>query len=572
MNKHEVSRVLAEIAMLLQIKGENQFKIRAYENAARAMDMLAEDLGLLIREQRLNEVKGIGHTLAAQITELYTTGQLAYYEELRQSLPAGLFEMLRVPGLGPKKVKALYDTLGISNIGELAYACVENRLLDLPGFGAKTQEKILQGIELMKQYQGQFLFPAALPQALELLKLLQAHPAVIQGAVCGSLRRCKEIVKDIDLLVSTADSTAVASHIATLPQVQKVVAQGDTKVTINLASGINADLRMVKEHEYPYALHHFTGSKEHNTAMRHRAKGMGYKINEYGLYHEENPIACENETAFFQALGLQYIPPELREDHGEIAAAERGELPTLVDFSDIKGVFHIHSVYSDGSASLLELAEAARARGYQYLGIADHSRTAAYARGLREDAVRRQWEEIERLNERWRDFRIFKGIESDILTDGSLDYPAEILAGFDFIIASVHSHFRMNEQDMTRRLVRAMENPYTTMLGHPTGRLLLARAGYPVKMEEIIETAARTQTLIEINASPYRLDLDWHWCRRAKERGVMLSINPDAHAVEELDNVVFGLNTARKGWLTAADVLNAHALAEVKQRLRKKRS
>jgi len=570
MNKHEVSRVLAEIAMLLQIKGENQFKIRAYENAARAMDMLDEDLGLLIGEQRLNKVKGIGQTLAAQIAELHTTGQLAYYEELRRSLPAGLFEMLRVPGLGPKKVKALYDSLGISNIGELAYACVENRLLELPGFGAKTQEKILQGIEFMKQYQGQFLFPAALPQALALLKLLEAHPAVIQGAVCGSLRRCKEIVKDIDLLVSTADGAAVAAYVATLPQVEKVLAQGDTKITVNLASGISADLRLVKEQEYPYALHHFTGSKEHNTAMRHRAKGMGYKINEYGLYHADQPIACEHETAFFQALGLQYIPPELREDLGEIAAAERGELPVLVDFSDIKGVFHIHSVYSDGSAGLLELAEAARARGYQYMGIADHSRTAAYARGLREDAVRRQWAEIERLNERWTDFRIFKGIESDILPDGSLDYPADILAGFDFVIASVHSHFRMSEQDMTRRLVRAMENPHTTMLGHPTGRLLLARAGYPVNLEEIIAAAAGTGTMVEINASPYRLDLDWRWCRRAKERGVMLSINPDAHAVEELDNVIFGLNTARKGWLTAADIINTRPLAETARLLQKK--
>lgn len=563
--------MLEEIAVLLHIKGENQFKIRAYENAARAMDMLEGDVATLVSEQRLNAVKGIGSTLAAQIGELVTTGRMGYYEELRQSVPAGLFDLLRIPGLGPKKVRAVYEQLGITTIGELAYACIENRLLDLPGFGKKTQDKILQGIEFIKQHHGHYLFPDVWPRAGELLEMLRQHPAVVRGAVCGSLRRCKEIIKDIDVLVSSDNAAAVAEYFASLPVVQQVTGKGDAKVSVTLASGINADLRIVSDSAYPYALHHFTGSKEHNTAMRQRAKGLGYKINEYGLYKDDVLIPCADEEAFFLALGLQYIPPELREDQGEISAAEQGDIPRLVEMADIKGTFHIHTTYSDGSATLLEMAEAARSRGYRYLGIADHSRSAAYARGLKEHTLREQLAEIDELNGRWTDFRLFKGIESDILSDGTLDYPEEILRLFDFVVASVHSHFHMTEQDMTRRLVRAMENPYVTMLGHPTGRLLLAREGYSVDMEEIISTASRTRTIIEINASPYRLDLDWRWGKTARERGVLMSINPDAHAVDELDNMVFGLNTARKGWLTAADVLNTRALPEVEQLLKSKR-
>lgn len=570
-NKHDVGRILEEIAVLLQIKGENQFKIRAYENAARAIEMADEDLAVLINEQRLHGIKGIGNTLAAQITELVQTGELAYYEELRQSVPPGLFDLLKIPGLGPKKVKALYANLGIATIGELEYACIENRLLDLPGFGQKTQEKILQGIEFIKQYQGQFLFADINPRAGQILDKLRKCPAVLRAELCGSIRRRKEIIKDIDILVSSDDGTVVADYFTMLPETKSVLGKGPTKVSITLTAGINADLRIVSDQEFPYALHHFTGSKEHNTAMRHRAKEMGYKINEYGLFKGDTLIPCKDEQEFFQVLGLQYIPPELREDRGELAAAEQRRIPQLIEASDIKGIFHAHTVYSDGSATLLELAEAARARGYQYIGITDHSRSAAYARGLKTETLHSQWAEIERLNQRWTDFRIFKGIESDILSDGSLDYPEEILSQFDFIIASVHSQFRMSESEMTQRLIRALENPYVTMLGHPTGRLLLAREGYPVNMAAIIERAAQTHTIIEINANPYRLDLDWRWCKPAQERGVLLSINPDAHAVEELDNVAFGVNAARKGWLTAADVANTRSLAEVEQILRKKR-
>jgi DNA polymerase (family X) len=571
MDKHEVAQVLENISILMQIKGENLFKIRAYENAARTIGMLDESLAALVQEDKLKEVKGIGNTLAGQIAELVTTGCLEFYEELRRSVPPGLFDLLKIPGLGPKKVKALFDNVSISTIGELEYACIENRLLDLPGFGKKTQDKILQGITYIKQYQGQFLISDILPVAERLIESLRKHPAVIRAELGGSLRRKKEVIRDIDILVSSAHPQTVAEFFVGLPGVAAVIGQGETKVSVTLAAGMNVDLRVVTDVQFPYGLHHFTGSKEHNTAMRHRAKEMGYKINEYGLFKGESLIPCRDEKEFFAALGLQFIPPELREDHGEIAAAEQGQLPALVELSDLKGIFHIHTVYSDGSATLLDMAEAARARGYQYIGITDHSRSAAYARGLKEETLQQQLLEIDMLNQHWQDFRILKGIESDILVDGVLDYSDDILRQFDFVIASVHSHFRMAETEMTNRIVKAMENPYVTMLGHPTGRLLLAREGYPLNMTAIIEAAARTKTFIEINASPYRLDLDWRWCKYAKEKGVMLSINPDAHAIEELDAVRYGVGIARKGWLTAEDVANTRSLPEIDHILKRKR-
>jgi len=571
MDKHQIAQILEDIGLLLQIKGENPFKIRAYENAARIIELLDEDIVVLIQEHQLKNIKGIGSTLAAQISELVTTGQLEYYEELRRLIPPGIFEMLRIPGLGPKKVKALYDHLHISTVGELEYACRENRLLDLPGFGAKTQQKILQGIEYLKQFNGRFLISDILPYAEKVLVALRKHPDVLRGELGGSLRRHKEVVKDIDVLVSSNSAASVAEYFVSLPMVKTVLAQGETKVSVTLQTGINVDLRMVADEEFPYALHHFTGSKEHNTSMRQRAKEMGFKINEYGLFRGDQLVACKDEESFFQALGLQYIPPELRENNGEIEAAEHNQIPVLVKEMDLKGIFHVHTVYSDGSATISDMAQSAQARGYQYLGIADHSRAATYARGLKEETLERQLAEIDELNQRWTDFRILKGTESDILTDGELDYPEHILRQFDFVIASVHSHFQMSEQAMTQRIIRAMENPYVTMLGHPTGRLLLSREGYPLNLREIILAAARTKTIIEINANPYRLDLDWRWCKYAKEQGVLLSINPDAHAIPELDYTSYGIGIARKGWLTAEDILNTRSLTELEPLLKRKR-
>lgn len=566
-----MARVLEDIAALLEIQGENVFKIRAYQNAARAVEML-DDLEERVRTGRLSEVKGIGQAIEAKITTLVTTGRLPYYEELKKAVPPGVVELMRIPGLGPKKARLLHAQLGINTIGELEYACRENRLIALPGFGAKTQARILEGITFLKQFQGQFRLTDVLPTAVALVAQLQDHPAVTQASLAGSIRRYKEVVHDIDLVAEAADPAAVAAWFAARPEVAAVTGQGETKVAVTLHSGVNVDLRIVREGEFPYALHHFTGSKEHNTALRHWARQGGIKINEYGLFRPEGErIICRQEKDIYQALGLAYIPPELREDMGEIDAAARGDLPVLVELADVRGVFHCHTTASDGSASLAEMAAAARQAGYQYLGVSDHSQTAAYAHGLKPAAVQDQWREIEKLNAAWPDFTILKGIESDILPDGSLDYPDDMLAQFDFVIASVHSHFRLDRQAMTARLVRAMSNRYVTMLGHPTGRILLARDGYAVDMDEVIRAAAATGTFIEINANPYRLDLDWRLCRSARGAGVLLSINPDAHSPAELSYVAYGVAVARKGWLTAADIINTRNIAEVRRLLRRKR-
>lgn len=570
MDKYEVARVLEDIATLLEIQGENVFKIRAYQNAARAVEML-DDLEERVRTGRLGEVKGIGQAIEAKITTLVTTGDLPYYQELKKAVPAGVVELLRIPGLGPKKARLLNDRLGINTIGELEYACRENRLVSLPGFGVKTQERILAGIEFLKKFQGQFLLADVLPTALALVKELEAHPAVRQAAVAGSIRRYKEVVHDIDLVAEASDPAAVAAWFAARPEVAAVQGQGDTKVAVTLHSGVNVDLRLVAAGEFPYAWHHFTGSKEHNTALRHRARQRDIKVNEYGLFRrDESRIVCRDERAIYQALGLAFIPPELREDTGEIEAAAAGNLPSLMTLSDIRGIFHCHTTASDGSAGLMEMAAAARQAGYHYLGVSDHSQTAAYAHGLKTADVKAQWREIERLNAAATDFVILKGIESDILPDGSLDYPDELLGQFDFVIASVHSAFRLDQQAMTARVVKAMTNRYVTMLGHPTGRILLARDGYAIDMDEVIRAAAATGTVIEINANPYRLDLDWRLCRPARDAGVLLSINPDAHSPAELNYVAYGVAVARKGWLTTADVINTRDATAVRRLLRRK--
>lgn len=571
MDKHEVARVLENIATLLEIQGENVFKIRAYQNAARAVEML-DDLEERVRTGRLGEVKGIGPALEAKIATLVTTGNMPYYEALKKAVPAGVVELMRIPGLGPKKARLLHDRLGINTIGELEYACRENRLVTLPGFGAKTQERILAGVEFLKKFQGQFRLADVLPTAAVLAKELQAHPAVSRASVAGSIRRYKEVVHDIDLVAEASDPAAVAAWFAARPEVATVNGQGDTKVAVTLHSGVNVDLRIVAAGEFSCGLHHFTGSKEHNTALRHRARQRGIKINEYGLFRADaSRIVCQEEEDIYQALGLAYIPPELREDMGEIEAAAAGKLPVLVQLPDIQGIFHCHTTASDGSASLAEMAAAARQAGYRYLGVADHSQTAAYAHGLKPADVEAQWREIERLNSSGMDFTIFRGIESDILPDGSLDYPDDFLAQFDFVIASVHSAFRLDRQAMTTRIVKAMSNRYVTMLGHPAGRILLARDGYTVDMDEVIRAAAATGTFIEINANPYRLDLDWRLCRPAREAGVLMSINPDAHSPAELSYVAYGVAVARKGWLTAADIVNTRDATTVRRLLRRKR-
>jgi DNA polymerase (family 10) len=556
----------------LELTGENPFKVHAYPNAARALLAVPGELGEIIASTGLKGIKGIGEGMCARILEIHETGALAEYDEVRAQVPDGLIEMLRIPGIGPKKVKAVHDSLGITTVGELEYACHENRLVDLPGFGAKTQEKILDGIAFIKKHAGRFLWSFASEEADKVIGPIRELPSVVRAEIAGSIRRRKETAKDIDILAASDNPEEVMDAFVKLPDVDTVTAKGDTKSSVVLVSGIAVDIRVVSDTEYPYALHHFTGSKEHNTAMRSRSKKLGLKMNEYGLFREpgDKLVKCADEEGLFGALGLGFIPPELREDMGEIEAAENHTLPKLVEDADIRGVFHVHSRYSDGVDEIAEIAEEAVRLGYEYVGLADHSPTAAYAGGLDADGLKAQQKDIDKVNKKYakKGFRILKGAEVDILPDGSLDYDAEILSGLDFTVCSIHSRFNMTMDEATNRTVRAIEDPHCTMIGHPTGRLLLAREGYPIDMRKVIEACAANRVAVELNAHPIRLDIDWREMRYAKELGVRICINPDAHRLEGLRDVRYGVGIARKGWLEAGDVLNTMGLDEVLEYLK----
>ena len=554
MNRKEVAVILEEIALLLELSGENPFKARSYENVARQILQSAEDVTDLVKAKRLRELKGVGEAIEQKITELVTTGQLKYYQELRAKFPESLFDLFKIPGLGPKRIKTLYEDLSIKTLGELEYACVENRLVSLKGFGPKMQQKVLDGLAFAKRHQGLFLVDTALEAAYAIRDHVRTGKSVSRVEIAGSLRRRKEVVKDIDVLASGSKPDAIMTRFAEAPGVEAVTNRGETKSSVVLSSGIAVDLRVVSNEQFPYALAHFTGSKEHNVAMRQRAKERKMKLNEYGLFKgEDRLIPCEDETAIFAALDLPFIAPELREDMGEF---EADSLPDLVTRDDLIGVMHCHSTYSDGRSSIEEMAAAARDLGYAYIGFADHSQTAAYAGGLTPADVAKQHKEMAAIAEKLDGIRILKGIESDILGDGSLDYDEKTLKRFDFVIASVHSRLNMPESEATKRLIGAIRNPFTTILGHPTGRLLLSREGYPLDMDAVFDACAKHRVAIEINANPHRLDLDWRHIRKAKERGIKFCIGPDAHSVEGLADVDFGLGIARKGWLEKKDLLN----------------
>jgi DNA polymerase (family X) len=566
--KEAVIKILEEIAILLELTGENPFKSRAYQNAARNLEKLDTDFNELVKRDKLSEIEGIGEAINKKIKELVETGGLNYYETLKASIPPGHLEMLKISGLGPKKIHTLYEQLGIKTIGELKYACHENRLVDLKGFGKKTQENILAGIERLKLYQERRLYAEVAGEAQVLLDSLKGHKDILAISIAGSLRRGNETVKDIDILASSSNPGKLALAFSGLNQVASVIAHGDTKGSVTLKSGINADLRIVTGSEFPYALHHFTGSKEHNTAMRGRAKDMGLKMNEYGLFQGERNIVCRSEAEIFASLGLSFIPPELRENMGEIEAAAARTLPDLITEEDIQGIFHIHTNFSDGTDTLESIVQATKELGLKYIGISDHSRSAFYAGGLKAEDVQRQHALIDELNKKHAPFYIFKGIESDILPDGALDYDEEVLAKLDFVIAAVHSNFNMTASEMTGRIEKAIKNPFMTMLAHPTGRLLLSREPYAVNIMEIIDTAAQFGKILELNANPHRLDLDWRNCINAKKKGVKIAINPDAHHIEGLRYTSFGIKIARKGWLEKEDCFNCLSLEEVKTYLR----
>lgn len=565
MDKLEIARIFEGIAQILEIKGENVFKVRAYQNAARTLENLDEDIEALVATGNIKKIRGIGKNLAAHIEELVQTGRLKEYEELRASVPDGVIEMLAIQGLGPKKVRVLWEKLNVKTVATLELVCRQNRIAELSGFGEKTQEKILRGIQFLKRFQGQHLYCDAYAYAAELLEMIVKHPKTIRAEIAGSIRRKREIIGDIDILASAKEPAPLMELFTSHEFVEAVTAKGTTKSSVVLKAGMNADLRVVSDDEYPFALHYFTGSKDHNVAMRSLAKKKGLKLSEYGLFKGKKPTPCEDEAAIFKKLGLDYIEPELRENTGEMEAAAAGTLPDLVAWNDLKGILHVHSDYSDGTATIEEMAAAARKLGMTYIGIADHSVSAPYAGGLTAREVEKQHREIDRLNKKLKGFTIFKGIECDITKDGTLDYDTSVRETFDFVVASVHQRFTMDEETMTRRICKAMEDPTCNMLAHPTGRLLLSREGYAVDLAKIIDCAAANSVAIEINANPYRLDLDWRWCRRAKEKGVKLSINPDAHSADGLQHTAFGVGIARKGWLEKSDVLNTMTAAQLRK-------
>lgn len=575
MDKKQISKILDEIGTLLEIKGENPFKSRAYSMGARTLLSQSAEPKELIESGEIRNIKGIGTALADKITELVKTGSLKYYDDLKASIPKGLVEMTAIPGFGPKKVRKVYDAFGIQTIQELEYACKENRLAELDGFGEKTQQKILQGIEFLRKYQDRHLFHRAEDAAIPLFAAVKNHPKVIRAELAGSLRRKKETIKDIDIVASAKpeDVEEIMAFFVSQADVEAVTGQGSTKSSVVLKQGIGADLRLMPDDKFAYILHHFTGSAEHNTAMRSLAKKKNMKVSEHGIFkNEDELIPCKTEEDIFATLGLRYVPPELREDTGEIDAAAENKIPNLVDLSDIRGMLHCHSTFSDGANTIQGMAEATRKLGYEYFGLCDHSQVVVYARGLQPERIKEQHAVIDELNQGFDGFKILKGTECDIMNDGSMDYPGDILASFDFVVASVHSNLGMGMEAATDRILTAIKNPYVNILGHPTGRLLLGRDGLPLDMNRIIDAAAKHDVAIELNASPYRFDLDWRYCKYAKEQGVYISINPDAHSIEGLDDMRYGIGIARKGWLEKANILNTMSLAEIEKYFQNKRN
>lgn len=581
MDKDQVAAVLVEIGTLLELKGENPFKTRAYQNAARTLEGLSEPLEKIVAEDRLKGMKGIGEALQEKITTLVTTGRLPYYEELKASLPPGLVDLLGLQGVGPKKVKKLYQELGIDSLASLEAACRAGKIADLEGFGEKSQAKILEAIAFRQKFASHHRLVDALEAAEPILAALREHPDVTRCSAAGSLRRWKEVIGDIDFVVSSRQPAPVLQFFVQQPGIASVLAQGDTKASVLLESGIQADLRVVSDVEYPYALAYFTGSKEHNIVMRQRAISRGLRLNEYGLFRSAEEtrdpalrIACQDEADLYRELGLDYVPPELREDRGEFVAAENHQLPRLIEWTSLKGSLHNHSDWSDGRNTLSDIADHALEHGLAYWAITDHSKASFQAQGLDAERLRQQLVAVREVNQKLADsgtdFRLLSGSEVDILKDG-LDFNDDLLAELEVVVASLHVP-SSDEAENTKRLIRAAENPFVHMLGHLSGRLLLERDAYKVNQMAVIDACAATGTWIELNASPYRFDLDWRLWQYARSKGVRCVINCDAHRLDHFAWLRLGAGVARKGWLQASDVINTQSLATLRKSLAAKRS
>ncbi len=563
MDKKAVAQVLEQIAAFMELKGENPFRIRAFRTAARTINGLPGDLRNALEDGSLASTKGIGPATLQIVTELATTGRASLLEDLREQVPAGLVEMLAISGLGVAKIRQIHEVLDIDSLPELEAAALNGRLAKLPRFGQKTSENILKGIAFLRQASAFRLSHHALEEAQGLKKALERLPGVSQAWVAGEVRRRSEVVSDLVLvLVADVPPAELFERLSRLPGIHEFAGQDERRITLRFAGGASAQIVVTTPMNAGTVLVQATGSDAHLEELATYAAGRGYNLSGAALWRGSDFVATPSETHLYRALGLDDIPPELREGMGEIEAAASGKLPRLIERGDLRGFLHCHTTYSDGSNSVEELALACREAGYSYAGLTDHSQAAAYAGGLRPEDLERQADEIDAVNARVEGIRILKGIEADILVDGRLDYDERLLARLDFVIGSIHSRFNLGEKEMTARMLAAIDNPYLTIIGHPTGRLLLSRDPYGVDLDAVFEKAAKQGVAMEINADPHRLDLDWRVLRAARKRGVMISIGADAHSIAGIANVDYGVGVARKGWLGPDDVLNARPVEE----------
>ena len=558
MDSRSAAHVLSQIAAFLELVGENRFKARAYQRASRSLLALgSDDLAPLLRSGELASVRGLGPATLAVVRDLVETGESRYLEQLREATPEGLIELIGVPGLGIEKIHKLHAELGIASLGDLESAAESGRLATIKGIGPKTAKKILAGIAFMRDAGVLMLYPHAIAQGNAVLAAVRSHPDVVRAEIAGSLRRRREVVADVDIVAACAAAPElVAQSFTRLAGIRSATENGGL-ATIQFVDGTRLDLYCVTPAEFAVAFWRATGSGEHVESVREHLAAHGVRVVGDSLVDaRDRTLAVRDEAAVYGAGGLHWIPPELREGLGEIDAAANGALPRLVELQDLRGVLHCHSQYSDGKATIAEMAQAARAKGWSYIGISDHSQAAFYASGVLREAMLEQHDEIDALNAKTLDFRVLKGVEADILADGRLDYDEELLSRFDYVIASIHSRFKMDGAAMTERVLHAMDDPHMTILAHPTGRLLLSRDAYAIDVEAVLQKAADVGVAVEINADPHRMDLDWRYLHHAKELGVTIEIGPDAHSRNALDWTELGVAMARKGWLERGDVLN----------------
>lgn len=561
----EVARILENIAKLLSLKkGESLFRIRAYQEASRAIEATSEDIEDVYRAKKLEEIPGVGPSIATKIKEYLETGNIKYYEGLKKQVFAPAIELLEVPTIGPARARLLYEQLGIKDLSEFQKAAKEKKLQQLPGFGLKLEEKILREAERVTTRTKRLLLGVALPAAENVVDLLKDNPQVLDINPAGSIRRMKETIGDIDILISSNKPTEVIEAFTYLPIVQEVISAGPTKSSVLTSDNLQIDVRVIKPSEYGSALQYFTGSKDHNISVREVAVAKGWKLSEYGLFDKQNRrIAGKTEEEVYHALGMDFIPPELREDQGEIKVAMQHKLPQLIELKSIKGDLQVHTTWSDGYDPPEKMIEEAIRRGYEYMAFTDHSQSLGVAGGLTPKELKAQRLLIDKLNKRFRPFRVLYGAEVNIKADGSLDYPDEVLAELEIVVAGVHSAFGQTKEQITQRIIKALQNPYVTLLSHPTGRIFFQREGYEVDLEAVFKAASDTGVVLEINGQPDRLDLDGSCAKEAKEMGVKLSCNTDAHSARQLENMRYAVATARRGWIEAEDVLNTLSLAQL---------